>query len=505
MTLIEMLNRNVNECPSKPAIIYRDIKITYKGLAEMSANFARSLTEKGLTRGGRVAFMLQRTPELVISFLSVAKARGIAGPVNFELLDGQIKPILADIAPQFLIVQKRFLELARRSIPASLNIQVIVAGGDGTEGALSWDEMLRTVHTGDSAPLEIIDEDEAVYLNFTSGATGSGKGAVTTHSNIYWNTLSSVDALKLTHDDVHLCLFAPFAHPHEIFARPLYLGGTMVLLDNIYPKSIAEAISRHGVTCMMGLAPMYETLLEQLDHKGYDLSSLRILESGGMHTRRDLIERARMKIGVPVLPVWGSTETSGIAIANTPGSEIPIGSVGKPCPTYEVKIVDERGEEAPAGETGELIFRGPAVVQGYYKDPENTAMSFRDGWYYSGDLGRMDGDGNFYFVDRKNGMMKMAGLKVYPMEIELALMEHPLIKEAAVIPVRDKLRGETPKAIVVARDGARITEKEVVEFCRERLPGYKVPRLVEVKDALPKVGSGKVDKKALKMEETSTR
>lgn len=499
MTLIGMLKRNMEKSSKKAAIIYHNIRISYTELDEAVNKIANALIDAGIKKGDRIGIVLPRIPELVISFLGVAKVCGIAVPINFELLEDKVRGILTDTSPRCVIVHKQFLGLLKRSIPPDSKVMIIVVGEKNTADGLCWEEILRD-GSPDDLPLDV-DEDDVVYLNYTSGSAGNSKGAVTTHSNIYWNTFAAVNALKLSSDDVHLCMFAPFAHPHEIFARPLYLGGTMVLLDKIYPKSIAEVISVNGVTCMMGLSPMYEMLLEAIEHKAYDLSSLRVPESGGMYTRTELIERFRKKIGVPILPVWGSTETTGIAIANIPGERQLPGSVGKPCPTYEVAIVDENNEETSAGETGEMIFRGPAVVQCYYKDSGNSDNYFKEGWYYSGDLGRKDEDGNFFFIDRKSGMMKVAGLKVYPMEIELVLMEHPDIKEAAVISSNDKLRGEVPKAIIVTRNGKELTEKEILEFCRERIPNYKIPRIVEFKESLPKIGSGKINKKELLVEE----
>ncbi len=496
MTLIEMLERNAKRSPEKTAIIYSDIKITYKELNEYTNKLAYSLIDIGFKKGDRVGFMLPRVPELVISFLSVAKAQGIAVPINFELSEETIRIILNDISPKCLIVHDNFYDLAMRSFPIASEIPVITVG-DINKDFFFW-ELLKGKNS-DNPSLEI-KEDEVVYINYTSGSTGYPKGAITTHANIYWNTLASVNALQLTTEDIHLCMFAPFAHPHEIFARPLYLDGTTVLVDKIYPKSIAKAISKHKVTCMMGLAPMYENLLDVLEHKPYDLSSLRVPESGGMYTRTELINRFEQKVGVPIIPAWGSTETTGIAIANTPETIIP-DSVGKPCMSYEVKIVDEYGVEVPIGEIGEMIFKGPAIVQGYYKDAINTQSCLKDGWYYSGDLGKRDEGNNFYFIDRKTGMMKVAGLKVYPLEIELALAEHPGVEEVAVISIRDKLRGEVPKAIIVTRNGKEITEKEILEFCREKMPNYKVPRIVEFRKSLPKIGSGKINKKELQMEE----
>lgn len=497
MTLVEMLDRNDREIPGKKAIIFHNIEITYRELYETVNRLANAVSEVGLKKGDRVGLMLPRIPELIISFLSIAKVHGIAVPINFEHTVEGVRAILDSISARFLIVYSPFLELVKKSIPVDSKALIIVVGNEDRE-CLSWNEIVKKGNPNN--PCLEINDDDIVYLNYTSGSTGNPKGAVTTHSNIYWNTVASVDALKLTSEDIHVCMFAPFAHPHEIFARPLYLGGTMVLIDKIYPKSLAEAISNHKVTCMMGLAPMYETLLELLEHRKYNLSSLRIPESGGMYTRVDLIERFDRKIGVPIIPVWGSTETTGIAIANCPGEQILPGSVGKPCISYEVKIVDENNRELPAGEIGEMIFKGPAVVKGYYGNVTDGQVCFKDSWYHSGDLGKKDDEGNFYFVERKTGMMKVAGLKVYPLEIEQVLMDHPDIKEVAVISAKDRLRGEVPRAVVVAKNGKALAEREVLDFCKERLPHYKLPRIVEMRDYLPKIGSGKINKKVLQKE-----
>ena len=496
MTLVELLERNARELSNKTAVVFHTHRISYRELNDTVNKVSCALLDMGIKKGDRVGFMLTRIPELVESFLAVAKVQGIAAPINFELPAEKIRAILKSILPRCLIAHASFLNLVRKSMPADSQIPVI-AVGEAAGGSLLWDEILKREKTNN--PNFNIKNDDIVYLNYTSGFTGDSKGAITTHANIYYNTIASVDALGLTPNDVHLCMFAPFAHPHEIFARPLYLGGTMVLVDRIYPKSLAEAISNNKVTCMMGLVPMYENLLEVLEHKTYDLSSLRIPESGGMHTRMEIIERFRQKVGVPIIPVWGSTETTGIAIANRPGENILPGSTGKPCVSYEVKVVDKDDAGVPPGEIGEMLFKGPAVVQGYYKDVVNNEVCFKKGWYYSGDLVKRDEEGNFYFVGTKTGMMKVAGLKVYPLEIELVLMEHPDIREAAVISVRDKLRGEVPKAIIIVRNGERLTEKEVLGFCRERLAHYKVPRIIEMRDSLPKLGSGKINKKILQM------
>ncbi len=494
---IEQLENNARLTPEKDAIIFHEDKINYGQLQNIVNKIAGAFWELGVRKGDRIAVMLPRIPELVVSFLAAAKIQAIAVPVNFEFPENKINRLLNVIAPRCLVIHDSFVELAKKSLSDSFQAPIISVGiNDGS--CIAWDQILNNSQIDVSRP--DIKEDDVVYLNYTSGSTGNPKGAVTTHANIYYNTLASVDSLDLTPEDIHLCMFAPFAHPHEIFARPLYLGGTMVLFDKIYPKSMAEAIAHHRITCIMGLAPMYENLLEVLEHKAYDLSSLRVPESGGMFTRPDLIERFKDKTGVSIIPVWGSTETTGIAIANRPKIQMKPHSVGKPCKYYEVKIVDEENQNVPIGQIGELVFRGPAIVSGYYEQEKNINGCFKDGWYYSGDLGKVDEEGFFYFVERKTGMMKVAGLKVYPMEVEIVLSDHPGIKEVAVVSVKDRLRGEVPKAIIVPRQAGQLEEKEIISFCKERLAHYQIPKIIEIRDSLPKTSSGKINKKELQLE-----
>lgn len=498
MTLVKMLENNSIQYPQKTAVIFQGKKINYRELNEKVNCLANALLDMKHKKGDRIGFMLHRTPELVISFLAIAKVQGVAVPINFELPNNGIKHTLDSISPKLLIVHTSFLGVFSNTIYASSQIPVIEVGGTNNEGCFSWDEIEKNSKVGN--PCLDIKDDDVVYLNYTSGSTGNPKGAITTHANIYWNTIASIKALGLEHEDVHLCMFAPFAHPHEMFARALYLGGTIVLVDKIYPKSIAESIDNHKVTCIMGLSPMYANLLELHDRGLYKFSSLRIPESGGMYTRLELVEEFRQKVGVPIIPVWGSTETTGIACANRPGESTDPGSVGKPCVSYEVKVVDEEGNELPPGEVGEMIFKGPAVVQGYFEDAANDNASFKDSWYYSSDLGRKDEKGNLYFVERKKGMMKVAGNKVYPLEIEQVINDHPEVNDVAVIKISDHLKGEVPMAIVVPKENHNLSRVEIRLFCKGKLANYKVPRKIEFVDELPKTDSGKVNKNVLMKE-----
>jgi long-chain acyl-CoA synthetase len=241
MTIIEMLERSARLFPEKTAIIHRNEKISYRSFYERANALANFLVAMGLKKGDRVGILLQKTPEVIISFLGVAAAGGVVFPVDSNQTPDDIEFILRLTNPTFMIADERFLDLLSRFEGGYPEERTIVIGTQATSRRRSWDEVLAWNSV--KRPDVKIQGSDIVYLNFTSGTTGIPKGALTTHDNIYWNTISAVESLGLTEDDIHLCMFPVFSHPHELFARPLYLGGTMVLTDSIYPKSIAATIS----------------------------------------------------------------------------------------------------------------------------------------------------------------------------------------------------------------------------------------------------------------------
>ncbi|MCK4245205.1 MAG: AMP-binding protein [Candidatus Omnitrophica bacterium] len=492
VTLNEILKRQADTSPQKLAIIYKERKISYRELDEITNRLANSLVGLGIRKGDRVGIMLPRIPELVIAYLGLSKCGAISFPLSNEISSAEIENILSETQPFALIVHSTFLRLVRNFAAGNY---LIVLGGKAKKGNYYFEELLKEGKS--QAPLVSVSPEDTFYLNYTSGITGSPKGAITTHSNIFYNTLASVDALGLREDDIHLCMFASYSHPHEIFARAFYLGGIIVLADSIYPKSLAREILRNRVTVMMALPPFYEMLLEAAEIRPFDLSSLRIAESGGMHTQEDLKQRFRRKFGIPILAVWGSTETTGIAIANSPNNKQKENSVGKVCKHYRVKVLDEDRKEVPTGKVGELVFEGPAIVSGYYQKPEEVKQLLPDGCYFSGDIGRRDEEGYFFLRGRKSGMLKVGGWKVYPLEVEVVLNSHPHIQEAVVVGLKDRKRGEVPKTLIVLKPGRNLTIRAIIDYCRKRLARYKVPKAIEFADALPKLASGKIDRKAL--------
>ena len=457
----------------------------------IALRMAGFLAENGVQAGARICLLLPRRPELVLSFFAANFARCLPVPVNYLDSPESVKSMLALLAPAVIVVDESVISSRVQDFLKECGAVVISVGGRTEEhySFLRWNDCLQ------HSPLPELPEirtEETAYLNFTSGSSGQPKGAVCTHANIYWNTRSAIEVFNLTEADIHLCMFAAFAHPHELFSRALYTGGSLVLLPEISPKAIVRAVRQYHVTCIMGLAVMYKMLAEHC--ADIALPSLRIAESGGMFTPPALQEDFLAAFQVPLLPVWGSTETTGIALANAPACRRADGAMGKPCPYYQVKLVDEQGCEVRQGEIGELLIAGPAAVSEYWG---GIPFPAQEGWYCSGDLAWQDSDGFYHFVERKSGMIKVAGLKVYPLQIEHVLLRYPGIQEAAVIGMEEKRHGSVPQAFVVPQAGAQLAADELTQFCRQHLASYMVPRRFILLDALPKTGGGKINKKAL--------
>lgn len=494
-TLLMMLSERAKENPDKIAVIYQNQAISYDTLNHEVNALANYLIRMGLVPGDAVGLMMNKTPEFVISFLGVANACGMSLPIDFNQPLPRLQYLIDLALPRVIVVSNEYSHIVPLLRLPSNYLCTIAAGEPTSKTDPEWQRIIREsdIHPPGISP----NLDDPAYLNLTSGTTGMPKCAVTTHANIFWNTTAAVHTLNLTPDDIHLCLFAVFAHPHEIVARPLYLGGTMVLLDKITPKGISKAIQEHHVTCMMAIPSIYQTLVRLHESTRFAIPSLRLPESGGMHTYPALLEEFENRFQRRIGPVWGSTEATGIALAMAVDGPFKPGSVGKPCETYQARIVDDHGIDVPVGDVGELIIRGPGVIDSYFHNSEETNRCMKDGWFCTGDLFRNDPDGFFFFVGRREGMMKVAGMKVYPIEIEEILLAHPGVSEAVVVKQQDELHGEVPRAIVVLKPDVTLDKGELRKYCEKRLAKCKVPRMIEFRPELPKTSGGKIRVKEL--------
>ena len=501
-TICDALDYRAQLTPNQPLMFFRERSWSCQEVQDQVQRLAHGFQEAGLTPGERLLGVFDKSPEAVLCFLATVYAGGVFVPLNPQLGDPEVEIVFKETNPVILVASPQYIDRFRHFsatvFPDRKSCRVYssdVNVPDGLGQILAKQSAVPT-----SCQLE---PDDIVYLNYTSGTTGIPKGAITTHRHILENTRSVAQALKLQPDDVHLCMFPIHNHPHEIFARALLIGGSFVLVDSIHPRTIAEAITRHRITCMMGVTPMYRSLLTVANSPEYDFSSLRTPESGGMDSPVSFVEEFEQTFGRRFLPVWGSTETSGVAIATPPMGETISGSLGRACPGYKVKLVNENGKEVIGPGEGEMWVRGAAVVSEYWKRPEDTKTAFQDGWYRTGDIARRE-DGDFYsFQGRLYGMMKVGGMKVFPVEIERVLTEHPGVEEAVVISIKDRMKGEIPKAFVIPKSGRCLSRTELRKHCQERLPLYKMPRRFEFRDSLPRTPGGKVLRSILESSETT--
>lgn len=344
----------------------------------------------------------------------------------------------------------------------------------------------------DPEQLPELDSDQVVYLNVTSASTGLAKVAATTHRNLLANTAAVCSTMELDEDDVHMSLFGVIGHPHELFLRGLYLGGKTVLTNMRYPREILALIKREHVSCLMGLPPQLENLARLCARSDVDLSSVRLAEAGGMHISREFVESFERRTGVSVIPVWGSTETSGVALVGSPGQT----GFDKVVEGYTVELRDPAGGEVTVEGRGEMYIRGKGVVSSYLGDRASTEEVYSDGWYRTGDIFRRE-MGRLIFLGRRGGLIKASGLKLYPLELELAILRHPEVADVCVVGAHHPVKGEIAAAYIVPRPGRELTAAEMRRFLRNRVDEHKIPKVFSFVPGLPRTTNGKLDRKAI--------
>lgn len=507
LSLSDALRRAARKWPTRRAMIGETHTWTWAELDALVDRVALMFEDAGIRPGDAVGFVLVKRPEVVVGFLACARIGAIQAPVNFKLHPDQVRDQFVTAKIRAVVTEPQFDTLLHYLLPQLPNPKQIIYcdttqshGGPGAHGPLGkhgegrWDEN-RWFESGRSA--HISGPDDVCYYNYTSGSTGRPKGAPTTSRNIIENGVATAAGLGFREDDVYLGMFSVFAHPHELFHRSILFGGAFVVVDTLSPRHVAEVIAHHGVTWMMAVPSFYEMLLDYMAGNAHPLPSLRVLEAGGAYVSAETLARMEEQFKAHFLPVWGCTEATGVGLGMPADGARRPGSTGKPIPGYDVVVVGEDGSRLGPGETGELWIRGPAVVSGYVNMPDETAAAFQNGWYATSDLVRVDEDGFVFFTGRRSEMLKIGGIRVFPLEIELVLAQHPDVKDVVVVRAEERLRGEVPRAILTTVPGSTLTFRKVQAYCRERMALYKVPRIVEFWSEIPKLPNGKIDKKAV--------
>lgn len=532
--LYAMLDDAAEKYPRRLAVIFQNTRITYKALRERAELFAGALRRMGVKPGERVAVMLPNLPQTVIAFWGVLKAGAVAVMTNPLYMEKELVQNLSDAGASHMVLLDllwpRVAALRERlpirnfivtgiadalSFPLNLlyrlkqrRNQPAVPRNDGA--VHFWKTFCRGAQRH-SEPVASPRED-LVLLQYTGGTTGISKGVELTHANIGTNCRQVLDIINVTDSEHHTFLsLMPFFHVYGLticMIIPAYLASTIMPLPRYVPQDVLKLIAKYKPTVFPGAPSVYMSLLQQKDLARYDLHSIRICISGSAPLPRDVFLRFQEATGASILEGYGLTEASPITHCNPMGQEGQrANSIGMPIPGTDARIVDmEAGAlSLPPGKLGELVIRGPQVMKGYWHRPDETANALRNGWLYTGDLATMDEDGYFYIVDRKKDMVIVGGYNVYPREVDEVLLAHPKVADAVTVGISDGIRGETLKAYVVPQPGETMGKADVVGWCRARLASYKVPRLVEFREELPKTIVGKVLRRALREEEEARR
>jgi HIP---CoA ligase len=498
----------------RPAVVDERSRLSYDELVLASRTFGAALVGVGVEPGDRVAVWAPNCAEWIVAFLGLAQSGAALVPVNTRFKGAEAADVLRRSRARALVTVSGFLDAdyvgmlgsSGGSLPDLRTI--VVAGGPAPEGALSWDEFLSRTGVEQHRQLDrrraaVVESDVSDIL-FTSGTTGAPKGVVQTHGRTLQVACDWVEMTGLGPDDRYL-MVNPYFHMFGLKAGILasLVSGATMLPEAVFDADrVLSRVESERVTVLPGPPTLYQALLDHPDRAGADLSSLRVAVTGAADIPVELIRRLHAEMPFSLIVTgYGLTE-AGTATSTALGDDMDTIAltVGRPRPDFELRLVDEHGADVADGRSGEILLRGASIMSHYLDDPESTAAAFADGgWLRTGDLGARDAAGNLRIVGRTKDMFIVGGFNAYPAEIENMLLQHPAIGQAAVIGVPDERLGEVGMAFLVAADPALPpTKPEVIAWCRDRMANYKVPRRVELVDALPLNATGKVAKDDLR-------
>ncbi|MFQ5837635.1 MAG: long-chain fatty acid--CoA ligase [Thermoplasmata archaeon] len=522
--LYQFLRDTAARVPRKTATIFFNNPLTYRELDRLSDKMAIVLRDLNVRKGDRVALFLPNCPQFLISHFGTLKAGGVSVPFNPTYTEREVQRQLEDCGARVMIALDMVYEPVhnvRQETP--LEHVILTSLVDYLPTLYGMFASIRGIQPrhfpdtqrfqkvlskarGGPPKVDIDPKEDLALLLYTGGTTGVPKGVMLTHFNLVANAVQTSHFSYMDEDAVVLAVL-PFFHSYGVTVcmnTPIYMGATTVLLPKFGKDETLEAIERHRPTHFPGVPTIYVALLSHPDLKKYSLKSVKYCVSGAAPLPAEVARRWQEVTGAMIVEGYGLTETSPVTHVNPMDdwSKVRFGSIGIPIVDTEARVVDmETGtNEMPTGETGEIAIRGPQVMKGYWNKEEETRLVLRDGWFYTGDIGKTDEDGYFYIVDRKKDMIIVGGFNVYPRDIEEVLFEHEAVELAAVIGVADEFHGEVPKAFVVLREEYRgkLREEELLEYCKGKLAKHKVPKYIEFRDELPTTLVGKVLRRELR-------
>ena len=492
MNLADLLTDTASSTPTKTALIQASdgTKVSFEALEREADRVAGALAASGIAPGDRVALGMHNCPHFLYAYFGILRAGAVVVPLNIMLTAAEVTAVLRDAGARAAVTAGPFGEVVREAASQVDLVEAVYA-------AETWDEL------GDrEAPSVSVGGDDLAVLAYTSGTTGEPKGVMLSHDNLLANLRQqmAIPEAHVTEDDV-LFLALPLFH---IFGLNVTLGllvmngATGVLMERFEPVPALRAIVEHKVTILFGAPTMYGAWISVPGADQYDLSKVRLAVSGAAPLGTDVLRTFYDLFGVRVYEGYGLTETSPTLWSNRMADKPRPGSVGKPLPEVEFRLIDETGDDVELGDPGEVIVKGPNVFKGYWNRPDDTEKAFIDGWFRTGDVGVLDEEGYLYLVDRKRDLIIVSGFNVFPSEVENALLLNPKVAEAAVVGIPHAYTGEAVKAYVVLEPGAEATEAELVADVQRRLARFKCPSSIEIAADLPHLLTGKVLRRALR-------
>jgi len=502
----DILTTAASKYPDKTAIIDGDSSYTFSGLENFSSQFSGALKTLGVLKGDRIGILAPNCAEFVIAFYGITRSGAVASTINSGYREREIAHQVQDSGCQILVVHESLSEIFDETKKLIKNdVRSIVITTDKTKQGSFW-QLLSQAEAYTATDID--PENDLAALPYSSGTTGLTKGVMLSHFNLVSNVeqlMGLSGGASMAEDDVilvHLPLFHIYGM--NVLMNPcIAAGATQVMMRRFDMEEFLSIIESHRITKLFTVPPVGLGLSQYPGVASRDLSCLKFAMFGAAPLSSKLQVKISEVLNCPVIQGYGMTELSPVTnIDFTEPNLLKAGSIGPALADTEEKIVDTEDptKELKPGEIGELVVRGPQVMKGYWKKPEETKETLRNGWLYTGDIAYMDEEGYFFIVDRKKDLIISGGYNIYPREIEEVLYEHPKIADAAVIGVPHKTRGEIVKAYIVPKDKETLDKKEIIAFCRKKLANYKVPKKIEIRDELPKTVVGKILKRNLKEE-----
>lgn len=517
-SVTELLNRAVEKFGTEPSLEFENKQWNYKEVQDISEQVAGALFAQGFKKGHRLSIMLPNCAQYIFSMFGVVRLGGIVVQTNPMYVERELEYQLTDTEATFMICHDSVYELVKKVQPKTSIRKVIVVQFrekrkiklDGND--MFFDDLLKNNHP--PAPhIDIRPNEDLALLQYTGGTTGRSKGVMLTHQNLINQTEQVYEFLLKRFDTMKdlnrvVISFLPLFHIYglaNVTLTGFLMGYKQIILQRFDTDVVLNIIKRDPPMIFFGVPTMFNAMLNYPNVESFGLDQIRGFFVGSSPMPLETYQRFRKLIREDAIisDGYGLSEMTSGTISN-PYTRIKIGSIGIPFPRTEAKIMIETDQglvEAPIGTKGEIVVRGPQMMKGYWRNEEETKLTIRNGWLHTGDIGYMDEDGYFYIVDRKKDVIIASGYNVYPREVEEVIYQIPEVQEAIVIGIPDEYRGETVKAYITLKENQQISEKEIIAFCRKHLAAYKVPRMVEFRDELPKSSVGKLLKRELRDQE----